>query len=131
MFMSFKYKKIMIIDDNEIDNYIVKVLIKNNFIAEEILEFNNGMKAIEYLEKNKDITENLPEIILLDIYMPYIDGFEFIEKLSKVDSNFTDKCKICIVSSSINDNDILRSKLSNSVFNYVSKPISPEFLLSL
>ena len=56
--MSAKYNKIMIVDDNEIDNYIVKVLLKNNNIASEILEFDSGIKAIEYLEINKNTPEN-------------------------------------------------------------------------
>lgn len=129
--MNAKYKKIMIIDDNEVDNYIVKVLLKNNNIADEILEFDNGIKALEYLEINKDNQNNLPEIILLDIYMPIIDGFQFMDMLKKIDSSFIDHCKICIISSSIDNNDILKSKLNNSIFTYVTKPISNEFLLSL
>ncbi|MFT6748327.1 MAG: CheY-like chemotaxis protein [Flavobacterium sp.] len=129
--MGFKYKKIMIIDDSEIDNYIVKVLINNNNIAQEILEFNNGMEAIEYLESNRSIPENLPEVILLDIYMPVMDGFEFMKTLNEMELDFVKNCKICIVSSSIDNNDVLRTKSHKNVFNYVSKPITAKFLASL
>ena len=129
--MSFKYKKIMIIDDDAIDNYLVNVLIKTNQIAETVLEFDNGKKAIEYLEMNKNLDENLPEIILLDIYMPRMNGMEFMEKLDEKGINLDKKCKICVVSSSISDNDILRTKLNSNVFKYTTKPITPEFLLSL
>ena len=79
--MSFKYKTIMIIDDDAIDNYLVNVLIKTNDIAETILEFDNGEKAIEYLDVNRNNQDNLPEVILLDIYMPRMNGIEFIDKL--------------------------------------------------
>ncbi len=129
--MSFKYKKIMIIDDDAIDNYLVNVLIKTNNIAETVLEFDNGEKAIEYLEVNKSIEENLPEIILLDIYMPIMNGIEFMERMDEIDMKFPQKCKICVVSGSINDNDILRTKLNANVLKYTTKPITPEFLLSL
>lgn len=129
--MKYTYKKMMIIDDNEIDNYIVKVLINTNNIATEILEFDNGQEAIEYLESNKDIEENLPDIILLDIYMPKMDGIQFLEKLGNIDINFEEKCKICVVSSSIDDNHILKTKLYNQVFRYTTKPITAEFLMSL
>ena len=129
--MRFKYKKIMIIDDDAIDNYLVNVLIKTNQIAETVLEFDNGKKAIEYLEMNKNLDENLPEIILLDIYMPRMNGMEFMEKLDEKGINLDKKCKICVVSSSISDNDILRTKLNSNVFKYTTKPITPEFLLSL
>ncbi|PQJ74895.1 response regulator [Polaribacter gangjinensis] len=129
--MSFKYKTIMIVDDDAIDNYLVNVLIKTNNIAETILEFDNGEKAIEYLHNNKNNHDNLPEIILLDIYMPRMNGIEFIDKLDELDIKCGKKCKICVVSSSINDNDILRTKLNANVFKYTTKPITPEFLLSL
>lgn len=129
--MSFKYKIIMIIDDDAIDNYLVKVLISANNIAETILEFDNGEKALEYLFLNKNNHENLPEIILLDIYMPRMNGIEFIEKLDEMQLQFGEKCKICAVSSSINDNDILRTKLNANVYKYTTKPISPEFLLTI
>lgn len=122
---------IMIIDDNEIDNYIVKMLLKNNNIADQIIEFENGSKAIDYLQANMEIAENLPEIIFLDIYMPLVDGFQFLEMFAEIESDYVKNCKICIVSSSIDNRDILRSKLDSSVFTYVTKPISTEFLLAL
>tara|TARA_R110002072_G_scaffold39213_1_gene112810 strand:- start:30 stop:419 length:390 start_codon:yes stop_codon:yes gene_type:complete len=129
--MSFKYKKIMIIDDDAIDNYLVKVLINTNNIAETTLEFDNGEKALEYLVSNKNNPDNLPEIILLDIYMPRMNGLEFIEKLDEMQLECGKKCKICVVSSSIDDNDILRTKLNSNVFKFTTKPITPEFLSSL
>lgn len=129
--MTPKYNKIMIIDDNEIDNYIVKVLLKNNNIASEILDFDSGAKAIDYLELHKETPQNLPDIIFLDIYMPLVDGFQFMELYHKIDSKYVRKCKVCIVSSSIDNHDILRSKLDKNIYTFVSKPISTEFLLSL
>ena len=105
--MSFKYKTIMIIDDDAIDNYLVNVLIKTNNIAETILEFDNGEKAIEYLQINRDFHDNLPEIILLDIYMPRMNGIEFIDKLDELDIKCGKKCKICVVSSSFSARRII------------------------
>lgn len=129
--MTYKYKKIMIVDDDAIDNYLVSALIKTNHIAETILEFDNSEKAIEYLQINKSIEENLPEIILLDIYMPRLNGIEFMEKMDEIEIPFPEKCKICVVSGSIDDKDIMKTKLNANVFKYTTKPISPEFLLSL
>ena len=129
--MSAKYNKIMIVDDNEIDNYIVKVLLKNNNIASEILEFNSGLKAIEYLELHKDTAASLPEIIFLDIYMPLVDGFQFMDLFNKIESKLIRKCKVCIVSSSIDNHDIVRTKSDKNIFTFVTKPITTEFLLSL
>ncbi|NCT11103.1 MAG: response regulator, partial [Flavobacteriia bacterium] len=111
--------------------YIVKVLIDTNNIAEEVIEFDNGKDAIDYFIKNKDIEENMPDLILLDIYMPKMDGIQFMEIFSNLELKFEEKCKICVVSSSIDDNHILKTKLYNKVFKYTSKPITAEFLQTL
>ena len=129
--MKAKYKKIMIIDDNEIDNYIVKTLLKNNNIADEVIVFDSAVAAIEYLQFNQHNVNELPQIIFLDLYMPIMNGFQFIEMLDKIDSSAVQASKLCVLSSSIDNNDIIKSKFNNSVFTYIAKPISTEFLLSL
>lgn len=128
--MSYKYQRIMIIDDDEIDNYLTKTLINNNNYAKEILEFNNGADAFDYLEKNKENKSKLPELILLDLHMPKMDGIEFLDKLSTISNNFLEGI-VCVVSSSVDDNAILKSKLNNYVSLYTKKPITVEFLNSL
>ena len=129
--MKAKYKKIMIIDDNEIDNYIVKTLLRNNNIADEVIAFDSAVAAIEYLQFNQNNVDELPQIIFLDLYMPIMDGFQFIEMLDNIDSSAVKDCKLCVLSSSIDNNDIIKSKFNKSVFTYIAKPISTEFLLAL
>lgn len=129
--MEPRYEKIMIIDDNYIDNYITSALIKNNNLTNDLLEFDSGLKAIEYLQKNKENIQELPNLILLDIYMPLMDGFEFLDLLKKIDSEHITNCKICIVSSSIDDNDIIKARLYNSIYTFISKPLTAEILCSL
>ena len=123
-----KYNKILIIDDNYIDNYITSAIIKKNNLANDLIEFDNGLKAIEYLEQNKDNDEELPDLILLDLYMPLMDGFEFLNLFEKIDFTSTKKCKICIVSSSIDDNDIIKAKLDKNIYTFISKPLTAELL---
>jgi CheY-like chemotaxis protein len=129
--MEPKYNKIMIIDDNDIDNYITSTLIKNNNFTNDLLEFDSGLKAIEYLEKNKNNDQELPDLILLDIYMPLMDGFEFLHFFEKIDPAITKKCRICIVSSSIDDNDIVKARLDKNIYTFISKPLTAELLYSL
>lgn len=126
-----KYNKILIIDDNYVDNYITSAIIKKNNLANNLVEFDNGLKAIEYLEKNKDNDQELPDLILLDLYMPLMDGFEFLNFFEKIDSTSIKKCKICIVSSSIDDNDIIKAKLDKNIYTFISKPLTAELLYSL
>lgn len=128
--MSYKYKRIMIIDDDEIDNYLTKSLISNNNYAEEVLEFNNGSDAFDYLEKHKDNESKLPELILLDLHMPRMDGIEFLDKLNTISNNLLEGI-VCVVSGSIDDNAILKSKLNSYVSFYTKKPITVEFLDSI
>lgn len=129
--MEPKFNKIMIIDDNDIDNYITSTLIKNNNFTNDLLEFDSGLKAIEYLEKNKNNDQALPDLILLDIYMPLMDGFEFLHFFEKIDPAITKKCRICIVSSSIDDNDIVKARLDKNIYTFISKPLTAELLYSL
>ena len=129
--MEPKYNKIMIIDDTVIDNYITSALIKKNNFTNILLEFDSGLKAIEYLEKNKNNDQALPDLILLDIYMPLMDGFEFLHFFEKIDPSISKKCKICIVSSSIDDNDIVKARLDKNIYYFITKPLTAEILYSL
>ena len=78
--MKAKVKKVMIVDDNEFDCYITSKIVTNFDENIDIMEFNSSITAIQYLEEFQNVTAKLPDLILLDIYMPVLDGFEFIEK---------------------------------------------------
>jgi CheY-like chemotaxis protein len=128
--MSTKYKKIMIVDDNEFDSYITARLIDNSNLAGEVIEFNSAKLALEFITENQFNTKILPEIILLDIYMPLMDGFEFIEKFRKLSNEANSYCKIYVVSTTINDYYIHKAKIDENI-RFTSKPITTDFLSNL
>jgi CheY-like chemotaxis protein len=122
------YKSVMLVDDNEIDNIINEKIIEANSFADEILVFQTGQDALEYLASNQEDRTKLPEIVFLDINMPIMDGFQFLEDFEKFSENVLDKCKIIMLSSSISPKDIDRAASSKYVKKYLNKPLNARYL---
>lgn len=118
----------MVIDDNQIDLYIATKLLKNNHFANEILTYNAAMKALHYLKEHSQQRESLPQVILVDIYMPEMSGFEFMEAYEKLPETFKRDCKVYIVSSSIDSKDIIRANEDKNVIAFREKPLTKAFL---
>src|SRR5688500_13011764 len=95
-----KYKFTLLIDDNEIDNYINKQIIKTTNFSEEIIVHQAATEALDFLKSLLEKKANLPDIIFLDIMMPVMDGFEFLQEFEKLSGQIGDKCKVIMLSSS-------------------------------
>ncbi|AWM13018.1 response regulator [Flavobacterium sp. NRK F10] len=120
-------KKVMIIDDNEFDCYITSALIESINPDIEIMEFNSSKLALEYLMENLEKVDKLPDILFIDIYMPVMDGFEFIQKYNQIPIVLRQKVKLCVTSTTIDDFHVKKMKSDVKVL-FASKPISREFL---
>lgn len=128
--MEAKVKKVMIVDDNEFDCYITSKIVTNYDETLDIMEFNSSITAIQYLEEFQNVTTKLPDLILLDIYMPILDGFAFIEKFNMLSDTLKNHTKICILSTTVDDLYIHKAKVHESVL-FSSKPITKEFVESI
>jgi CheY-like chemotaxis protein len=130
-----KYHTIMLIDDNEIDNLINQKIIESSSIAKHIFTHTSGKSAIEFLknmEKLASRIENvLPEIIFLDIDMPLMDGFQFLDEFNKLSNETKKHCHIVMLTSSINPQDMNKSKKYDYVKKYVNKPLTQDSLKKL
>src|SRR5687767_9557728 len=100
--------KVMLVDDNSTDNFIHERILKATGFSDDIIIKNSGKSGLEYLEKNKDNTAALPDIIFLDINMPIVDGFSFLFEFENFPQLVKDHCKIVILSSSDSLSDINR-----------------------
>jgi len=126
-----KFEKVMIIDDNNIDLYITKRLIIKNKFGKKVLEYAEASEALKYLQDNQDNIPMLPMVIFIDIYMPGMSGFEFMEAYDKLPATLKKYCKVYIISSTIDEYDIERSRLDKNLTAFQVKPITKQFLDSI
>jgi len=118
---------ILLVDDDEINNFISIKLIKKAIPNADITACLNGRFAIEELSAiQKDSPEKLPDFILLDINMPIMNGWEFLDEYKRLHIDPAGKSKIFIISSSVFSNDISKARSYALVKNFVSKPLSVE-----
>jgi len=123
-----QFETVMIIDDNTIDLYISSRLITKNNFGKKVLEHPNAMEALHYLKENQDNKTMLPQVIFVDIYMPMMSGFQFLEAYEELPLDLKNNCRIYILSSTIDDDDISRARRDKNVISFQVKPITREFL---
>lgn len=132
---STRFKSVMLIDDNDIDNFINEKMIKANAFASNVYVHTSSKSALEFL-KNIEIlkaypSELLPSYIFLDINMPIMDGFYFLEQFEKFSEEFRSSVKIAMLTTSSNESDMERVKPFKNVVAFINKPLVIKSLDSL
>lgn len=115
---------VMLVDDNDTDNFISRRIIEITKFAKNVEIKNSGKGALEYLEQNKENSDMLPDIIFLDINMPIVDGFVFLYEFEKFSDTVKEKCKVIILSSSDNKRDIDKIVNNENVIKFITKPLT-------
>ena len=130
-----RYSTVMLVDDSEVDNFINQKMMEGCNFASTIHIHTSGKSALESLknmERAKGNAVNFrPEIVFLDINMPMMDGFQFIEEFEKLGEKFSKEIKIIILTSSINQDDEAKSKKYSHVSGYLIKPLNQAALDSI
>ncbi len=121
---------IYIVDDDKIYRYTTETYIQLLNLAEEVKTFGDGEEAIESIKKNISNPDQLPDVILLDVNMPIMDGWDFIEEFITL-SGISKKIALYMVSSSIDERDRARALEINQITDYIIKPITEEQLVKL
>lgn len=126
--MSKKIPNLWIIDDDPMSSFYIKRLAELGELANIISIYNTAQGAIDYLLHHNKSAEHLPDIILLDIYMPEVDGWEFLSQLKKIEDQLTKKPAVYIISSSNHPRDLERAAALPIVRDYFQKPVTLEVL---
>lgn len=126
--MKKKLNCILLVDDDNDDNFYHEIIIKEMDIVNKIDTAKNGIEAMAYLENE---TINPPDLIFLDLNMPKMNGWEFLEAYKNLSMAQKAKVLIIILTTSANPDDIKRAKEIQDVTGFESKPLSKEFLTEI
>lgn len=122
---------ICIIDDDEVYQFAITRNIQAEQLATKILQFSDGKEALNYLSANIGNNDAIPDLIFLDINMPIMDGWQFLETYVQLKPQIGKKITLYMVSSSMDPIDTKRAKQIAEVSDYIIKPITPEQLKAI
>lgn len=125
--MKKELKHILLIDDDEATNFLHELLLKSLFPEVQITLAWNGQEAIDFLKAVKN-SEDLPDLIFLDINMPVMDGWEFLEEYDALSKDFHKSVVAFMVTSSLNKEDQATADKSPCIDLFLPKPITEENL---
>lgn len=117
---------IMLIDDNKIDNFFHERVIRKNNAAAEIIAMESGQAALDHIKAGDALPQ--PELIFLDINMPGMDGWEFIQHYKELDESLQKAMIVVMLTTSDNPDDIARARTQGILADFKSKPLTGEML---
>ncbi|WP_442588967.1 response regulator [Pedobacter sp. AW31-3R] len=120
---------LLVIDDDDINIFIIKKIVEKTGYDAQMVSKTNGQLAIDYIKELIDNQQPLPHLILIDINMPVLNGWEFLEAYEAL--SIEDSIDMYMLSSSVYENDIEKAKTYKTVKGFISKPLSIERLIEL
>ena len=122
---------IALVDDDKVFQLTTSRTIQAAKLTDRILQFENGEEALIFLKEHAMETDTLPDYIFLDINMPFVDGWMFLDDFATLKTDLQKDISIYMVSSSIDPKDVNRAKGNKNVQDYIIKPVSREKLIEL
>lgn len=120
-----------IVDDDDIYQFTTSLLLKKTDLVNKIIVFSNGLKAIDFLKDEMGNKESIPDILFLDVNMPVMDGWEFLEEYLLIKPMLPKTIVIYMVSSSVDERDVLKAKSISALSGYFVKPISSQNIMDV
>ncbi|MEO9887786.1 MAG: response regulator [Balneola sp.] len=128
-----KIKSVCIIDDDKVYTFGVKKIIKSYLPDNNVISFENGKKALDGIQKMISSGEELPDLILLDIDMPEMNGWEFLNEFESIRSDVNKKIQIFVISSRIDKSkqELYKIEWDEKVSDFIKKPVQASILKEL
>jgi CheY-like chemotaxis protein len=124
--MVLNFKTCLLIDDNYIDNFVTRKILQNSRFAEDIVVIGSAAEALNILRSGNV----KPDVIFLDIRMPDMDGFDFLEEYEKIEIE-KENIRIYMLSSSLDPLDMMKSSGNKYITQFIHKPLSQKILQEL
>jgi two-component SAPR family response regulator len=126
-------KSVCIIDDDKVYTYGVKKIIKSYLPDNDVITFENGKKALDGLSEMIESGKDLPDLILLDIDMPEMNGWDFLKEFDGIRSTVEKEIEIFVISSKVNTNteELYKVEWDEKVADFIKKPVQVEALKKL
>jgi CheY-like chemotaxis protein len=122
---------VFVIDDDQIHHTTIEKTIQRHGFSKHVISFHNGYDALTFLHENLDCLEILPDIIFLDLNMPVISGWQFLQQFALIKSKIKKNVKVYLVSSSVIESDVKRAIASKEVSGYIEKPFRLSALIGV
>jgi CheY-like chemotaxis protein len=125
--MKMKHNLVLLVDDDADNNFVNTWILKKDF-TEEVVAKQSAQEALDYLRNRSNLRLELPSIIFLDIRMPVMDGFAFLNEYDKLSEHIKKSSQIIMLSSSFDKSDYNKAMENPNVVKYINKPLTPEAL---
>jgi two-component system, NarL family, nitrate/nitrite response regulator NarL len=126
MISQYPVQTAFIIDDSEVDLFVQKKFIEMRKFASQVVTFSSPTQALEVLSSSK--ADEVPGLVFLDLNMPLINGFEFLDRIREISTDVIGNMKVVILTSSNSRADHERAKSFNNVIRFISKPLTVQGL---
>ena len=129
--MTNKVDCILLIDDDEATNFLHKIVINRAGCANKVVAVQSGADALEFLTTKSNSRYPQPDIIFLDINMPVMDGWEFLEEYKKLDIECRAKKIVVMLTTSLNPDDRIKAEQCGLLDDFMNKPLKAEMITEL